>query len=49
MHGKNHKELHKFIDPAYLPVEFGGKLVQEQPEPKEWYPVFRELDDFIAG
>lgn len=49
MHGKNLKELHKFIEPKYLPAEYGGSFVQEHQDPKEWYPVFRSLDDYIAA
>jgi len=48
LHGKNLKELHKFIPPAYLPTEFGGTLPDEKYNPDEWYPIYRSLDDFIA-
>jgi len=49
LHGKNHKELHKYIQPAYLPPEFGGTLAAEQKDPKVWYPVLKELDPYFEG
>jgi hypothetical protein len=48
-HGEKMESLHKHIDPAYLPENYGGKLPKINYSSVEWYPVLRTLDDDFKG
>jgi len=44
-HGNKMESLHKHIDPAYLPEDYGGKLPKINYSSVDWYPVLRTLDN----
>lgn len=48
-HGNKLEELHKFIPRDYLPANYGGNLPEMDYSSKDWYPIFRDLDDYIKG
>ncbi|KAK6631975.1 hypothetical protein RUM44_007005 [Polyplax serrata] len=48
-HGSKYEELHKFIPKDYLPADYGGSLPKIDYSSKDWYPVLRDLDDYIRG
>ena len=41
--------LHKHIDPAYLPEDYGGKLPKINYSSVDWYPLLRSLDEEFKG
>jgi hypothetical protein len=48
-HGSKMESLHKHIDPAYLPEDYGGKLPKINYSSVDWYPVLRTLDEDFKG
>jgi len=44
-HGTNMESLHKHIDPAHLPENYGGKLPKIDYSSSDWYPLLRNLDN----
>jgi len=44
-HGTDMESLHKHIDPANLPENYGGKLPKVNYSSVDWYPVLRTLDN----
>lgn len=48
-HGKKMESLHEYIDPAYLPENYGGKLPKINYSSVDWYPLIRTLDDDFKG
>ena len=48
-HGDKMESLHKHIDPAYLPEDYGGKLPKMNYSSVDWYPVLRTLDNEFKG
>lgn len=48
-HGNKMESLHKHIDPAYLPEDYGGKLPKINYSSVDWYPVLRTLDEEFKG
>jgi hypothetical protein len=44
-HGTEMQSLHKHIDPACLPENYGGKLPKVNYSSVDWYPVLRTLDN----
>jgi len=44
-HGNKMESLHKHIDPAYLPEDYGGALPKINYSSVDWYPVLRTLDN----
>lgn len=47
-HGKDRKSLHKHINAADLPANYGGDLPAINYGAKDWYPVVNDHIDFIA-
>jgi len=43
------ESLHKHIDPAHLPENYGGKLPKINYSSVDWYPILRTLDDEFKG
>lgn len=48
-HGTEMQSLHKHIDPACLPENYGGKLPKVNYSSVDWYPVLRTLDNEYKG
>jgi hypothetical protein len=48
-HGDKMESLHKHIDPAYLPEDYGGTLPKINYSSVDWYPVLRTLDNEFKG
>lgn len=48
-HGNKMDSLHKHIDPAYLPEDYGGKLPKINYSSVDWYPLLRSLDEEFKG
>ena len=48
-HGTDMESLHKHIDPANLPENYGGKLPKVNYSSVDWYPVLRTLDNEFKG
>jgi hypothetical protein len=48
-HGTKMESLHKHIDPAHLPEDYGGKLPKINYSSVDWYPVLRTLDNEFKG
>ncbi|XP_068084620.1 retinaldehyde-binding protein 1 [Anabrus simplex] len=46
-HGKKMESLHKHLDPAYLPQDYGGQLPKMNYTSREWYPVIEGITDKI--
>jgi retinaldehyde-binding protein 1 len=46
-HGKDMKALHKFLDPAVLPANYGGTLPAIDYTGKDWYPCVNNYKDHI--
>lgn len=44
-HGNKMESLHKHIDPACLPEDYGGTLPKINYSSVDWYPVLRTLDN----
>ncbi|XP_055596163.1 clavesin-1-like [Uranotaenia lowii] len=47
-HGSDMKKLHKYVDPAYLPKNYGGELPALDYGSREWYPCMEKYQDHIA-
>lgn len=48
-HGNKMESLHKHIDPAHLPEDYGGTLPKINYSSVDWYPVLRTLDNEFKG
>ncbi|XP_055375738.1 clavesin-1 [Condylostylus longicornis] len=46
-HGGNMKTLHEYLDPAYLPENYGGTLPAINYGGNDWYPVIEKYEDFV--
>lgn len=46
-HGGNMKSLHKFLDPAILPANYGGEKPKIDYSGKEWYPAVDKHVDYV--
>lgn len=47
-HGQDMKKLHKYIDPDYLPKNFGGNLPMLNYGSRDWYPCIEKYTDHIS-
>jgi len=46
-HGSKMSSLHKHLDPAFIPEDYGGQKPKINYSSSDWYPVLRTLDDRI--
>uniref|UniRef100_A0A1B0CK77 CRAL-TRIO domain-containing protein n=2 Tax=Lutzomyia longipalpis TaxID=7200 RepID=A0A1B0CK77_LUTLO len=46
-HGNDMKSLHKFMDPDYLPANYGGNLPAINYCGKDWFPCILDHIDHI--
>ncbi|XP_063239801.1 clavesin-1 [Bacillus rossius redtenbacheri] len=46
-HGNKMASLHKHMDPAFLPADFGGSKPAIDYSSKDWYPVLVSLEDEV--
>ncbi|GJQ80663.1 hypothetical protein Trydic_g9247 [Trypoxylus dichotomus] len=46
-HSNNMGSLHKYLDPDYLPADFGGKKEKINYTAKDWYPAIELYLDFL--
>lgn len=46
-HQKKREELHKLINPAYLPKDYGGDLPKINYTGKDWFPSVKNHEEFI--
>lgn len=47
-HARDRASLHKYIDPAYLPADFGGNLPAIDYTGKDWFPCVTDHEEHIA-
>ncbi|XP_073988221.1 clavesin-1 isoform X2 [Rhodnius prolixus] len=47
-HGSDQKSLHKFMNPEFLPENYGGKKPKINYTSKEWYPAIKSVESRIA-
>lgn len=48
-HGKDRKSLHKQMDPAFLPADYGGSLPKIDYGGKDWFPCVKDHEQHIAS
>lgn len=46
-HGDDMKKLHQYLDPEYLPANYGGKMPEIDYTGKDWYPCVDSYKDHI--
>lgn len=46
-HGSDMKSLHKFMDPAILPANYGGEKPKIDYTGKDWYPAIELHEDYV--
>ncbi|XP_063698391.1 retinaldehyde-binding protein 1 isoform X2 [Culicoides brevitarsis] len=46
-HGSDMKKLHKYLDPEYLPENYGGKMPKLNYTGKDWFPCVNNYRDHI--
>lgn len=46
-HGSDMKSLHKFLDPDFLPSNYGGNLPKIDYSGKDWFPCIKEHEEHI--
>lgn len=47
-HARDRASLHKFLDPAYLPANFGGTLPEIDYSGKDWFDSVKDHEGHIA-
>lgn len=47
-HARDRASLHKFLDPAYLPVNYGGTLPEINYSGKDWFESVKDHEGHIA-
>lgn len=47
-HGSDLRKLHEYLDPEYLPKNYGGKLPAVDYSGKDWYPCVNNYMDHVA-
>lgn len=48
-HGNKMDSLHKYLDPDYLPADYGGRKHKIDYSSKDWYPILEGLNDEVRS
>ena len=48
-HGSDMTKLHKFMNPAILPKNYGGELPAINYTGRDWFPCVKGYEDHIAN
>lgn len=46
-HARDRASLHKHLDPAYLPSNFGGQLPAIDYTGKDWFPCVKDHENHV--